>query len=297
MPCPSTKRGPVRIHYVEVGSGFPLLLIPGGGLNSALSSWQTASPFDPMERYKNDFRCICADLRNANPGKSSGPLEIDRPWDAYTDDQLGLMDHLGIREFLVMGFCIGGPMIHNLISGGLPQRVVAAATMQPSRSRPEMPDLFYQNNIKGWGPPLCAKRPDVTMGMIHDFLTSMYTHRADFVFTVSRDFVRSIQQPLLIAPDDVPAHPYKVAMEVASLAPNSEVTIYPWEGFPGAHRRGRRPRAALPQGARTRHGWASRLTDRTRSGYARSARLAAPVRQRGIPRLAAVTGYMFAGLR
>ena len=50
------------------------------------------------------FRCICADLRNANPGQSSGPLEIDRPWDAYTDDQLGLMDHLGIREFMVMGF-------------------------------------------------------------------------------------------------------------------------------------------------------------------------------------------------
>src|SRR4029077_9568257 len=94
---------------------FPLLLIPGGGLNSSLSMWQAASPFNPMERYKDDFRCICADLRNANPGRSTGPLEIDRPWDAYTDDQLGLMDHLGIREFLVMGFCIGGPMIHNLI--------------------------------------------------------------------------------------------------------------------------------------------------------------------------------------
>src|SRR5437016_1806756 len=180
---PFYERGPVCIHYEEVGSGFPLLLIPGGGLNSALSSWQTASPFNPMERYKDDFRCICADLRNANPGQSSGPLEIDRPWDAYSDDQLGLMDHLGIREFLVMG----------------------------------------------WGPPLCEKRPDVTMDVVHDFLTSMYTNRADFVFTVSRDFVRSIQTPLLIAPDDVPAHPYKVAMEVASLAPNAEVTIYPWK--------------------------------------------------------------------
>jgi pimeloyl-ACP methyl ester carboxylesterase len=74
---PFYERGPVRIHYEEVGSGFPLLLIPGGGLNSALSSWQTASPFNPMERYKNDFRSICADLRNANPGQSSGPL--DRP--------------------------------------------------------------------------------------------------------------------------------------------------------------------------------------------------------------------------
>ena len=67
------------------------------------------------------------------------------------------------------------------------------------------------------------------METVHDFLTSMYTDRADFVFTVSRDFVRALQTPLLIAPDDVPAHPYECAMEVASLAPNSEVTIYPWK--------------------------------------------------------------------
>ena len=65
--------------------------------------------------------------------------------------------------------------------------------------------------------------------MFHNFLTSMYTNRADFVFTVTRDFVRNLQTPLLIAPDNIPAHPYERAMEVASLAPNSEVTIYPWK--------------------------------------------------------------------
>jgi pimeloyl-ACP methyl ester carboxylesterase len=225
---PFFDHGPVRIHYEETGSGFPLLLIPGGGLNSALPGWRTTSPFNPMERYADDFHCISADLRNANPGQSSGPLEIDRPWDSYADDQLALMDHLGIREFMVMGFCIGGPLILNLIRWA-PERVLAAALMQPSGFRPEMPDLFYQNNITGWGPPLCEQRPDVTMDMVHDFLTSMYTDRADFVFSVSRDFVRSIETPLLIAPDDVSAHPYKTAMEVADLAPNTEVTIYPWK--------------------------------------------------------------------
>lgn len=225
---PFYERGPVRIHYEEVGSGFPLLLIPGGALNSSLAFWQTRSPFNPMERYTDDFRCICADLRNANPGQSSGPLERDRPWDAYADDQLGLLDHLGIRECMVMGFCIGGPMILNLIRRA-PERVVAAALMQPSGFRPELPDLAYRNAITGWGPPLCARRPDITMEMVHDFLTGMYTTRADFVFTVTREFVRSIRQPLLVAPDDIPEHPYAVAMEVASLAPNAEVTIYPWK--------------------------------------------------------------------
>ena len=225
---PFYQRGPNRIYYEEVGSGFPLLIIPGGGLNSTVASLKKSVPFDPMETYRDDFRCIAADLRNANLGQSTGPLEIARPWDAYSDDQLGLMDHLGIKEFLVMGFCIGGPMIHNLLRLA-PERIVAAAMMQPSGFRPEMPDLFYQNNITASGPPLCEKRPEVTMDMVHDFLTSMYSDRADFVFTVSRDFVRNIQTPMLIAPDDVPAHPYECAMEVAGLAPNSEVTIYPWK--------------------------------------------------------------------
>src|SRR6476469_664132 len=170
---PFYERGPIRIHYQEVGSGFPLLLIPGGGLNSALSSWQTASPFNPMERYKDDFRCICADLRNANPGQSSGPLEIDRPWDSYTDDQLGLMDHLRIDKFMVIGFCIGGPFVWNLLERA-PDRIVAAVLAQPSGSRPEMRDLFYEGNMKNWGPELTARRTDITMEMVDKFLTRMY---------------------------------------------------------------------------------------------------------------------------
>src|SRR6058998_648387 len=100
------EKGPVRIHYEDVGSGFPLLLIAGGGLNSVIAGLRTG-PFNAIDEFKGEFRCIAADLRNANNGHSSGPLEIDRPWDSHTDDQLGLMDHLGINKFMVMGFCIG----------------------------------------------------------------------------------------------------------------------------------------------------------------------------------------------
>jgi pimeloyl-ACP methyl ester carboxylesterase len=224
---PFYEKGDVRIHYEEVGSGFPLMIIPGGGLNSTVTGLAT-HPFNPMEEFKSEYRVIAADLRNANSGESSGPLEIDRPWDAYTDDHIGLMDHLGISEFMVLGFCIGGPFIWNLLQRA-PERVVAAVLAQPSGFRPEMPNLFYQNNMKGWGAVLCERRPDLTMEMVHDFLTNMYTKRADFVYTVTRDFVRSCQTPILVLPDDVPAHPYAVAMESVHLAPQAEVSIYPWK--------------------------------------------------------------------
>src|SRR5712664_2493566 len=134
------EKGPVRIHYEEAGSGFPLLLIAGGGLNSTISGLTRGDPFNPIEEFKREYRCIASDLRNANDGQSSGPLEIDRPWDAYTDDHLGLMDHLRIEKFMVMGFCIGGPFIWNLLRRA-PDRIVAAVLAQPSGSRPEMRDL------------------------------------------------------------------------------------------------------------------------------------------------------------
>ena len=225
MPC--YEKGNVRIHYEESGSGFPLLVIPGGGLNSTVAGLAN-HPFNPMDEFKGQYRVIAADLRNANGGQSSGPLETDRPWDAYTDDHIGLMDHLGIREFIVLGFCIGGPFIWNLIKRA-PGRVVAGVLTQPSGFRPTMPDLFYQNNIKGWAPALCERRRDITMAQAGAFLEKMYRANADFVFTVTRDFVRECRTPILILPDDVPAHPYAVAMETVRLAPRAEVSHYPWK--------------------------------------------------------------------
>ena len=220
------EKGPVRIRYQESGAGFPLLLIAGGGLNSTIAG--LTNPFNAIEEFKGEFRCIASDLRNAYAGQSTGPLEIDRPWDAYTDDHLGLMDHLGIEKFMVMGFCIGGPFIWNLLRRA-PNRIVAAVLAQPSGSRPEMRDLFYDNNMKGWGPELIKRRPEITMEMVDRFLTKMYRTNADFVFTVTRDFVRTCKTPILILPDDIPAHPYAVAMEAAMLAPNAEVSMFPWK--------------------------------------------------------------------
>jgi pimeloyl-ACP methyl ester carboxylesterase len=223
------QKGDVHIHFEEAGAGFPLLVIAGGGLNSTIAGLSgPLSPFNPLVEFKGEYRCIAADLRNANGGQSSGPLEIDRPWDSHADDHLGLMDHLGIEKFMVLGFCIGGPFIWNLLKRA-PDRIVAAVLAQPSGSRPEARDFFYDGNMKNWGPELVKRRADLTMETVDKFLTRMYRTDPDFVFTVSRDFVRHCQTPVLILPDDVPAHPYAVAMEAAMLAPKAEVSMFPWK--------------------------------------------------------------------
>ncbi|MEL0105668.1 MAG: alpha/beta hydrolase [Rhodospirillaceae bacterium] len=228
---PLYENGPVRICYEEFGSGFPLLLISGGGLDGCIKKLTNDMPFNPVEEFKNDYRCIAFDQRHANDGQSFGPLEIDRPWEAHIDDCLGLMDHLGIDRFMTLSFCFGGPVTWNLLRRA-PDRVVASVIVQPSGFRPEAPDFFYDGNMQNWGPRLYERRPDVTMEMIDAFLTTMYRKNADFVFSVTRDDVRNCQAPVLILPDDITAHPYDVAMETAMLAPNAQVSLYPWKDIP-----------------------------------------------------------------
>src|SRR5438477_11788854 len=126
------EKGPVRIHYEEAGSGFPLLLIAGGGLNSTIAG--LTSPFNPIEEFKGEYRCIASDLRNANGGQSSAPLEIDRPWDAYIDDDLGLMDHLGIEKLMVLGFYTLSHFMWELLPRAH-ARIFTAFFAQPSVSR------------------------------------------------------------------------------------------------------------------------------------------------------------------
>jgi pimeloyl-ACP methyl ester carboxylesterase len=115
---PIYERGQVRIHYEEAGTGFPLLLIPGWGLNSTIEFFTSRRPFNAIDEFKTEYHCIAADLRNANGGRSEGPVEID------------------------------------------------------------------------------------------------------------------CRTPILVLPDDVPGHPYAVAMESAMLAPNSQVSLYPWTDVP-----------------------------------------------------------------
>jgi pimeloyl-ACP methyl ester carboxylesterase len=227
---PFYQKGDVRIRYEEAGSGFPLLVTPGGGLNSRVGNWPTAV-FNAMEAFKNDFRCITMDQRNANGGESSGPVAVDDPWGAFADDQLGLLDHLGVREFFYMGYCIGGCFAGKLLERA-PQRVTAAVFCQSVGHGSEDPTVMYRHGKENWVPEFLQRRPDVTADTIEKYLHNLYSVRPDFLYSVSRDFIKSCRTPMLVLPDDVPAHPLQTSIDVASLAPNAEITVYPWKEPP-----------------------------------------------------------------
>jgi pimeloyl-ACP methyl ester carboxylesterase len=224
------EKGNVRIRYQEAGSGFPLLVTPGGGLNSRISNWPTAV-INAREEFKSDFRCIAMDQRNASGGESTGPVPVDDPWDAFADDQLGLMDHLGIRQFVFFGNCIGGSFALKLMERA-PERVVAAVLSQPIGHRPENPDVMFDLSRDVWAKEFRARRPDVSMETIEKYLHNLYRVRPDFVYSVSREFVRSCPTAMLVLPDDTAAHAYQTAIDVASLAPNADINVYPWKDPP-----------------------------------------------------------------
>ena len=64
------EKGNVRIRYAEIGSGFPLLATPGGGLNSRIANWPNAV-INIMEEFKNDFRV--SPWTSATPATASPP--------------------------------------------------------------------------------------------------------------------------------------------------------------------------------------------------------------------------------
>ena len=224
------EKGNVRIRYAEIGSGFPLLATPGGGLNSCMAVWARAVINIPQE-FKNDFRVITMDQRNATGGESTGPVPLDDPWGAFADDQLGVMDHLGINKFSFFGNCIGGPFAMKLMERS-PRRVVAAILSQPVGHNPAKPDYMYDAGKTVWAKELRERRSDVSMETIETYLHNLYRERPDFVYSVSRDFAKACRTSMLVLPDNVDAHPLVTSIDVASLCPNAEIAVFPWKEPP-----------------------------------------------------------------
>jgi pimeloyl-ACP methyl ester carboxylesterase len=215
---PVFERADVSLYYEEYGSGYPLLLFAPGGMRSSIDFWHR-SPFDPTIELAEDFRVIAMDQRNA--GRSRAPVGADDGWETYAADHLALLDHLGARRAHVLGGCIGSSYCLGLIKLA-PERVSAAVLQNPIGLSPENRPAFYEM-FDGWAGELRKTRAEVNAAALRAFRARMYD--GDFVFSVSRDFVRACHTPMLVLAGDDLYHPTPTAEEIARLAPNSELIV------------------------------------------------------------------------
>lgn len=210
---PIFERGDIKLYYEEHGTGFPILLIAPGGMRSAVPFWDQA-PWNPIPQLAAHYRVIAMDQRNA--GQSSAPIRPTDSWHVYTEDQLALLDHLGVDRFHVAGMCIGGPYCMGLVQAA-PQRVASAVLFQTiglSDNRQAFYDMF-----DGWAEALKPDRPEVNSEAWETFKTSMYS--GDFLFNVSQEFVAQCPTPLLVLLGNDLYHPSETSRQVARLAPNA----------------------------------------------------------------------------
>lgn len=217
----------VSLYYEEYGSGYPVLLFAAGALDSSIEYWRRKprpSPFDPTVELAAEFRLIAMDQRNA--GRSRAPITAADGWETYARDHLALLDHLGVERAHVMGACIGSSYCLGLIKAQ-PARVTAAVLQQPIGLAGDDRSGSYEN-FAGWAAKL-RDHPEATPAVLDAFAHNLY--ESDFVYSVSRDFARACQTPLLVLPGDDRAHPREVAEELARIAPNAEL-IPQWREGP-----------------------------------------------------------------
>jgi hypothetical protein len=69
---PFYEKADVRIRYEEAGSGFPLLLIPGGGVNSTIAFFTGNAPFNAIEAFKDEYR-VCLRQTRHHQGAGTRP--------------------------------------------------------------------------------------------------------------------------------------------------------------------------------------------------------------------------------
>jgi len=218
---PFFERDDVRINYEVHGDGFPILLLAPGGMRSSIPIWKDV-PYNAIERLASNYKVIAMDQRNA--GKSTAPIKSTDGWSVYTNDQVALMDHLGINRFHVAGMCIGGPFIMGL-ARVIPERIVSAVMLQ-TIGFDDNRGTFFQL-FDSWAEEVKLLHPSMSEPDWVKFRSKMFG--GDFLFNVSEHFVSTCETPLLVLMGEDEYHPEVTSRKVAKLARNATF-IERWQG-------------------------------------------------------------------
>ena len=110
----------VKIHYMVLGQGSPVVLIHGFGANADWN-WFSNGIADALAKK---HRVIAIDCRGH--GRSDRPHEPQKYGDRLWMDVIELLDHLGIKRAHVHGYSMGGTIIADLLARH-PERFITAS--------------------------------------------------------------------------------------------------------------------------------------------------------------------------
>jgi pimeloyl-ACP methyl ester carboxylesterase len=135
------------------------------------------------------------------------------------------MDHLGIARCHTLGGCIGSSFCLKLCEIA-PERISAMVLQNPIGLHPDFP-TYFPDSFAEWAGEQRAGRPDLDDAALRAF--GQHLWGGDFVFSVSRDFVRRCTVPALVLPGDDKPHPAATGLELAELLPRAEM-LRDWKG-------------------------------------------------------------------
>lgn len=113
-------RDGVDLAFREVGSGRPLVWLHGFG--SSAAAWIGYGPAGRLA--ERGFRVIVPDLRGH--GDSARPHDAScYPPDVLADDGLTLVEHLGLTDYDLAGYSLGGRVVLRMqVRGARPRRAI-----------------------------------------------------------------------------------------------------------------------------------------------------------------------------
>jgi pimeloyl-ACP methyl ester carboxylesterase len=139
----------VQIYFEEHGGGEPVVLVHGFA-SRAEHNWGAMNWFDTLAPH---YRVVALDCRGH--GKSGKPHDSAAyGGETMGDDVIRLMDHLGIKRTLIMGYSMGGRIVTGLLMSH-PERLRAAvlggigvgSATAPSFSRKPIVDALLADDI------------------------------------------------------------------------------------------------------------------------------------------------------
>lgn len=220
MPVFQTKQ--TRIYYEEHGAGHPILLLAPGGLHSSIPYWERGA-WNPVKELSAVYRVITMDQRNA--GRSSAPITGDESWATYAADQLGLLDHLGIARFHVLGMCIGGSFIGTLATTA-PERITAAVVAQTIGQDNNL--QAFRESFDEWATGLMPTHPEADDSSWMRYWNAMFVNN-NRIFSVPDDDLARIKAPFLILNGNDTFHPAIASRTLADVVPGA-IYIDRWKG-------------------------------------------------------------------